>query len=139
MTKYKEMAERLRAVTCDPEGNVCINGSDADRAEIQAVLKGLDQIAAQQESAEPVAWVQGIYSGIKFGWTADFPPPSERHNLHLHPDSEKERLLDLLVRTQMVLRLNKMPLEDYFSQPRIVELQGLIDDIDAALNEDRTR
>lgn len=44
--------EQLRALLCDPEGNVCIHGSDEDRRLIQEALAALDSAA----SAEPVAW-----------------------------------------------------------------------------------
>ena len=46
--------ESLKAVLCDPEGRVCIDGSDGDRRVIQEALAALASERAKQ--AEPVAF-----------------------------------------------------------------------------------
>jgi hypothetical protein len=51
-TELIALAERLAAVTCDPEGNVCIAGSDGDRAVIASVLADIRAMAEQK----PVTW-----------------------------------------------------------------------------------
>lgn len=43
--------DRLRAVLCDPEGRVCIAGSDGDRAVIQSALNALTASPTREELA----------------------------------------------------------------------------------------
>lgn len=47
----------LEAVLCDPEGKCCIDGSDADRAEVDKALTALAQLEAMVGSQEPVGAV----------------------------------------------------------------------------------
>lgn len=52
------IAAKLRAVLCDPDGKCCIQGSDGDRAEVEAALSDLDRLMAEQ--GEPVGWIERI-------------------------------------------------------------------------------
>ena len=48
-----EALEQLKSVLCDPEGNVCISGSDGDRKVISDALESLDQqVAALAKEVE---------------------------------------------------------------------------------------
>lgn len=38
------VSDRLKAVLCDPDGNVCINGSNADLAEIKDCLRKIERM-----------------------------------------------------------------------------------------------
>ncbi len=41
-TKHKEALDNLKSVLCDPEGKVCVEGTDEDRTIIQEALKELE-------------------------------------------------------------------------------------------------
>lgn len=43
-----QILESLQSVLCDPDGRVCISGSDADRAIIHAALRALESTPAQE-------------------------------------------------------------------------------------------
>lgn len=91
------LAGKLRAVTCDPDGTVCIQGSDADRDEIQSVLSGLERLAAQQESAEPAGT---LHDDGYFTWSKAVPPEHKyrsnyagwRLDFYLRPDPKVAEL-----------------------------------------------
>ena len=43
-----EVLLNLKSVLCDPEGNVCISGSDADRAIIQEAIADIERTIERQ-------------------------------------------------------------------------------------------
>lgn len=54
MSDLIEAVEALESVLCDPEGTVCIHGSDADRAVIQHALASIRKHASKQEVVDEV-------------------------------------------------------------------------------------
>ena len=62
------LREAVLAVCCDPEGTVCIRGSDGDREVIQEALDATDDLAGLILcDAEPAAW---DYEGVELWFHA---------------------------------------------------------------------
>jgi hypothetical protein len=103
--------ESLKAVLCDPDGRVCINGSDGDRNVIQDALAALSR-QASQPAQEPVARLltyvgKGTYP--KRGYTV--ARTYEELSEGTYPESWAEGQ-----------RLYAAPLSDTAKQHRIMEL-----------------
>ena len=55
-SKIKKVLENLKAVLCNPEGEVAIRGSDEDRAIIGLSLREIEELLAPDEKNVWVAW-----------------------------------------------------------------------------------
>ena len=51
-TAAQQALEALESVLCNPDGKCCIDGSNADRAVIDAALTALRAVLAQQEEPQ---------------------------------------------------------------------------------------
>lgn len=68
--KLQTIKDKLQAVLCNPDGNVCIRGSEGDRAIIQQALAALNSYMEARISEETVERVaEAIYEISPTGGT----------------------------------------------------------------------
>ncbi len=89
--KVKQALEALESVLCDPDGNVCWQGSYADRDIIGDALDIFRAAIAEAEKQEPVAWIVEDQYGKRLEWSADslIGWGNRTQPLYTHPPKER--------------------------------------------------
>jgi len=68
LATLKQALDDLKAVLCDPEGAVCITGSDGDRTVTQQALANFSAAINQIEKAEPAAFAVQLAEDGSLSW-----------------------------------------------------------------------